>query len=128
MLYRDNLELYSQKMKDVAMIIIGQMEKALEVKEREMIELFEDGIQRMRMNYYPPFPQPEKVIGFSNHSDGDALTILLQLNEIEGLQIRKDGMWVPVKPLPNAFVVNVGDIMEVIYMQGHFCSFRWSFA
>jgi len=115
-------------MKDVAMIIIGQMEKALEVKEREMIELFEDGIQRMRMNYYPPFPQPEKVIGFSNHSDGDALTILLQLNEIEGLQIRKDGMWVPVKPLPNAFVVNVGDIMEVIYMQGHFCSFRWSFA
>jgi len=127
-LYRDNLELYSQKMKDVAMIIIGQMEKALEVKEREMIELFEDGIQRMRMNYYPPFPQPEKVIGFSNHSDGDALTILLQLNEIEGLQIRKDGMWVPVKPLPNAFVVNVGDIMEVIYMQGHFCSFRWSFA
>ncbi|XP_047177731.1 protein SRG1-like [Vigna umbellata] len=112
--FRDTLELYSQKMKDLAMMIIGQMGKALEIEEREMRELFEDGIQMMRMNYYPPFPQPEKVIGFTNHSDAVALTILLQLNQVEGLQIRKDGMWIPVKPLPNAFVVNVGDIMEII--------------
>jgi len=95
------------------MIIIGQMGKALEIEEREMKELFEDGIQTMRMNYYPPFPEPEKVIGLRNHSDASALTILLQLNQLEGLQIRKDGMWVPVEPLPNGFVVNVGDIMEV---------------
>nr|KYP57139.1 Protein SRG1 [Cajanus cajan] len=33
---------------------------------------------------------------------------------VEGLQIKKDGMWVPVIPLPNAFVVNVGDILEII--------------
>jgi len=98
------------------MIIIGQMGKALEIEEREMRELFEDGTQRMRMNYYPPFPQPEKVIGFTNHSDASTLTILLHVNQVEGLQIRKDGMWIPVKPLLNAFVVNVGDIMEVIYM------------
>lgn len=67
----------------------------------------------MRMNYYPPSPQPEKVIGLTNHSDATALTILLQVNEVEGLQIRKDDMWVPVRPMPNAFVVNVGDILEV---------------
>ncbi|RDX96308.1 Protein SRG1, partial [Mucuna pruriens] len=112
--FRDTLELYSHKMKILAMIIIGHMVKALKIEEKEVRELFEDGIQMMRMNYYPPSPQPEKVIGLTNHSDSVGLTILLQTNDVEGLQIRKDGMWIPVKPLPNAFVVNVGDILEII--------------
>ena len=67
----------------------------------------------MRMNYYPPCPQPELVMGLNAHSDAAALTILLQINEMEGPQIRKDGRWIPIKPLPNAFIVNVGDILEV---------------
>lgn len=96
------------------MIIVEYMGKALKIDEKEMSILFEDGVQSMRMNYYPPCPQPEKVIGLTPHSDGSGLTILLQLNEVEGLQVRKDGMWVPVKPLPNAFIVNIGDILEVI--------------
>ncbi|KAL2331278.1 hypothetical protein Fmac_018859 [Flemingia macrophylla] len=66
------------------------------------------------MNYYPPSPQPEKVIGLTPHSDGVGLTILLQVNEVEGLQIKKNGMWVPIMPLPNAFIVNIGDILEII--------------
>ncbi|TKY49256.1 SRG1 protein [Spatholobus suberectus] len=112
--FRDTLEVYSQEMKDLAMAIIGHMGKALKMEEKEIKELCEDGMQLMRMNYYPPCPQPEKVIGLSPHSDGIGLTILLQVNEVEGLQIRKDGSWVPVKPLPNAFIVNVGDILEII--------------
>jgi len=96
-------------MKDLALLIIGHMGKALKIEEKEIKELFEDGIQLMRMNYYPPCPEPDKVIGLTI-----GLTILLQVNEVEGLQIRKDSFWVPVKPLPNAFIVNVGDILEVI--------------
>ncbi|KEH17541.1 putative codeine 3-O-demethylase [Medicago truncatula] len=65
------------------------------------------------MNYYPPCPQPDQVIGLNPHSDGSALTILLQLNEMDGLQIKKDGMWIPIRPLSDAFVVNVGDMLEV---------------
>ena len=81
--------------------------------EEEMRDLFSDGMQSMRMNYYPPCPEPDRAIGLSPHSDADALTILLQLNETEGLQVRKDGIWVPIKPLPNALIVNIGDMMEV---------------
>lgn len=101
-------------MKKLAMAIIGQMAKALRMDIKEMDELFHDGVQTMRMNYYPPCPKPEMALGFSPHSDADALTILYQLNETEGLQIRKDGKWVTIKPLPNALVVNIGDILEVI--------------
>jgi isopenicillin N synthase-like dioxygenase len=96
------------------MIIVEYMGKALKMDENEMRMLFEDGVQSMRMNYYPPCPEPEKVIGLTPHSDGSALTILLQLNDVQGLQVRKDGNWVPVKPLPNAFIVNIGDILEVL--------------
>ncbi|MED6118179.1 Protein srg1 [Stylosanthes scabra] len=68
----------------------------------------------MRMNYFPPCPQPEKVAGLNPHSDTIGLTILLQVNEVDGLQIKKDGIWVPIKPLPNAFVINIGDMLEMI--------------
>jgi isopenicillin N synthase-like dioxygenase len=90
------------------------MEKALKMKRNELLEFFEDPGQGIRMNYYPPCPEPENVIGLNPHSDSGALTILLQVNEVEGLQIRKDGMWIPIKPLSNAFVINIGDMLEVI--------------
>ena len=79
----------------------------------DMKALFDEGFQSMRMNYDPPCPQPELVIGLNPHSDAIGLTILLQVNEMEGLQVKKDGMWIPVKPLHNAFVVNIRDILEV---------------
>ncbi|KAF2287654.1 hypothetical protein GH714_002138 [Hevea brasiliensis] len=99
---------------NLAMAILAQMAKALEIEAREIIEIFEDGHQSMRMNYYPPCPEPNKVIGLTPHSDATGLTILLQVNEVEGLQIKKDGNWVSIKPLPNAFVINIGDILEII--------------
>lgn len=90
-----------------------QMAKALNMDVDDMTLLFEGGMQSMRINYYPPCPQPEHVIGLTPHSDANGLTILLQLNETEGLQIKKDGQWIPIKPLDNAFIINIGDILEV---------------
>ncbi|RDX65823.1 Protein SRG1, partial [Mucuna pruriens] len=112
--FRDNLENYCLELKNMCITIIGLMTKALKIKTKELIELFEDLSQGLRMNYYPPCPQPERVIGINPHSDAGALTILLQVNEMEGLQIRKDGTWIPVKPLSNAFVINVGDMLEIL--------------
>lgn len=111
---RDTLDAYSSAMKNLGMAILAQMAKALEVKTEEITEIFEDGFQSMRMNYYPPCPQPDKVIGLTPHSDASGITILLQVNEVEGLQIKKDGKWVSIKPLPNAFVINIGDSLEII--------------
>ncbi|KAH7568652.1 hypothetical protein ACOSQ2_011996 [Xanthoceras sorbifolium] len=111
---RDTVEAYSIELRNLAMKILNLMAKALRMEPNDMKELFEEGFQGMRMNYYPPCPQPELVIGLNPHSDVVGLTILLQVNEMEGLQIRKDGMWVPVKPLPDAFIINIGDILEII--------------
>ncbi len=110
---RDTLEAYSCDLKALAMKILDLMAKALKMEATDMKALFDEGFQSMRMNYYPPCPQPELVIGLNPHSHAIGLTILLQVNEMEGLQVKKDGMWIPVKPLHNAFVVNIGDILEV---------------
>ncbi|CAL1374103.1 unnamed protein product [Linum trigynum] len=66
------------------------------------------------MNYIPSCKQASKVIGLRPHSDVDGLTLLTQVNEVQGLQIKRDGKWVPIAPIPGAFVVNVGDIIEIM--------------
>ncbi|XP_062096713.1 protein SRG1-like isoform X2 [Humulus lupulus] len=114
LLFRETLEAYSTELEKVAKKLLDFMGKALGMEPNEMNKLLGEGWQSMRMNYYPPCPQPELVIGLNPHSDPVALTILLQINEMEGLQIKKDGIWIPVKPLPNAFIVNIGDMIEII--------------
>ncbi|KAJ4899516.1 2-oxoglutarate (2OG) and Fe(II)-dependent oxygenase superfamily protein [Raphanus sativus] len=114
--FRDTLETYSTEVKRTAKILLANMARALKIKPEEMEELFDDDElgQKMKMNYYPPCPEPDHVIGVTPHSDATGLTILLQVNEVEGLQIKKDGKWVSVKPLPYAFVVNIGDMLEMM--------------
>ena len=107
------MEVYLSELKNLALKILDQMAKALRMDPNDMKELFENGVQSLRMNYYPPCPQPEQVIGINSHCDASALTILLQINQMDGLQIKKDGKWVAVRPLPDAFIVNIGDILEV---------------
>ncbi|XP_027362712.1 protein SRG1-like [Abrus precatorius] len=111
--FRENLEAYCKEMKEVANKIYVLIGKALGIEEKELESLGEGG-QAIRMNYYPPCPQPENVLGLKPHTDASALTLLLQANQVEGLQIKKDGTWLSVKPLPNAFIISLGDVLEVM--------------
>ncbi|CAI9782113.1 unnamed protein product [Fraxinus pennsylvanica] len=112
--FRESIDEYTAELRNLALKIINLMAQALHMKAEEMNKVFEEGMQAMRMNYYPPCPQPELVTGLCPHSDAAGLTILLQANEIEGLQIKKDGAWIPVVPLPNAFIINIGGILEIV--------------
>ncbi|KAA8519577.1 hypothetical protein F0562_013799 [Nyssa sinensis] len=111
---RDTLESYFSELQKLAMTLFGLMAKALKIEKREVEEMFEDGMQSVRMTYYPPCPQPELVVGLTPHSDATGITILLQANEVEGFQVKKDEVWIPVNFLPDSFVVNVGDILEIM--------------
>ncbi len=52
-------------------------------------------------------------MGLPAHNDIVALTVLLQLEGVAGLQVIKDGKWVPVDAVPDAFVVNLADQIQV---------------
>ncbi|XP_065851823.1 jasmonate-induced oxygenase 2-like [Euphorbia lathyris] len=72
----------------------------------------------LRVNFYPKCPQPDLTLGLSPHSDPGGITILLPDHEVSGLQVRVPGEgednWLTVKPLPNAFIINIGDQMQVL--------------
>ena len=69
----------------------------------------------MKINMYPPCPQPQLALGVEPHTDMSALTILVP-NDVPGLQVWKDGNWVAVDYLPNALFVHIGDQVEVIML------------
>ncbi|KAM5573304.1 S-norcoclaurine synthase 1 [Rosa sericea] len=112
--FRETLDKYSQELQRVTIYLLKSISSNLGVNLEKMESMFDDGVQGVRMNYYPPCPQANKVIGLTPHSDAVGLTLLLQVNEVQGLQIRKNGKWVPVKPAVGAFIVNVGDIIEIM--------------
>ena len=67
----------------------------------------------MKVTYYPPCRQAGKVIGLSPHTDACAMTLLLHVNDVQGLQVRRDdGNWLAVEPLDGALTVFVGDVIE----------------
>ncbi|GAB2224786.1 hypothetical protein Drorol1_Dr00005561 [Drosera rotundifolia] len=112
--FRGTVEAYSEAVRDLAIKLLNSMANALKIDSDYMLDLFVEGRQDMRINYYPPCPQPDLVMGLTPHSDASSLTILLQLNDVAGLQVKKDGQWIRVNPLPNAFIVNIGDVLEIV--------------
>ncbi|KAJ1430554.1 Oxoglutarate/iron-dependent dioxygenase [Sesbania bispinosa] len=81
--FRGDLETYSEQLRSLAIQILDLMANSLAIDHMEIREILGEAEQSMRMNYYPPCPQPELVIGLNSHSDGGGLTILLQANEVE---------------------------------------------
>jgi isopenicillin N synthase-like dioxygenase len=69
--------------------------------------------QTMSINHYPQCPDPTLVLGLPKHGDPYTLTLLNQ-GDVPGLQVLKDEQWVAVKPLPNAFVVNINHMLQII--------------
>ncbi|MED6193656.1 hypothetical protein PIB30_021631 [Stylosanthes scabra] len=111
---RDTLEAYFGELRKIGMGLLRILGEGVGMEIEEVDEIFENGMQTTRMTYYPPCPNPEVVLGLTPHSDSTGITILHQVNGIEGLQIKKHGLWLPVSFHPNAFLVLLGDIFEIV--------------
>ncbi|XP_062110190.1 1-aminocyclopropane-1-carboxylate oxidase homolog 1-like [Humulus lupulus] len=71
------------------------------------------GSRIMVGHYYPYCPQSDLTVGLGSHADPGLLTLLLQ-NHMGGLQVKCGGVWLDVKPIPGAIVVNVGDLLQIM--------------
>ncbi|CAL4915535.1 unnamed protein product [Urochloa decumbens] len=112
--FRDTMDKYSLELSNLSVQLFKVMANNLGVNQEALLGTFKGLPQSMRINYYPPCSQADKVLGLSPHTDGVGMTFLLQVNDVEGLQIRKDGRWFSVKAIPGALVVNIGDVLEVL--------------
>lgn len=64
----------------------------------------------MSTERYFPATETENV-GISSHEDSNLISLILQ-DQVGGLEVLKDGLWIPVVPSPTELVVNLGDIIQ----------------
>ncbi|CAN6312705.1 unnamed protein product [Urochloa humidicola] len=114
--FRHSVDVYSSEARELAYRLVEFMAKGVGTDPMSLRGLFEGQTQGMRVNYYPPCRQAaDRVLGLTPHSDACGLTLLLQANhDVQGLQVKKDGKWFAVQALEGAFIVNVGDILEIM--------------
>ena len=110
---REAVEEYSKEVCMVSEEILANLSLLMKMEEDSLKELHNGMRLAMRMNYYPICSKPDLVIGLSPHSDSGSISLLVQDDDVTGLEIRHHGQWIPVKPLRGAFDVNIADSLEV---------------
>ncbi|XP_068639139.1 2-oxoglutarate-dependent dioxygenase 19-like [Aristolochia californica] len=106
---------YSTTLRKMARILLGGISESLGLDEGYIEKALglDQGLQVLACNLYPPCPQPELALGMPSHSDHGLLTILIE-NRGDGLQVLHDGLWVQIQSVPNSFLVNIGDHLEIV--------------
>ncbi|KAJ0984651.1 hypothetical protein J5N97_003007 [Dioscorea zingiberensis] len=106
---------YATRTREMTKELLKAIWESLELKPDDMEEALDlnSCFQILVANLYPPCPQPELALGIPPHSDHGLLTVLLE-NGVNGLKVEHNGKWVHVKSLPNSFLVNTGDQLEIV--------------
>lgn len=108
------VEEYSKKAMELACKLLGVLSEAMGVEREALTKACVNMDQKVLINCYPKCPQPNLTLGLRPHTDPGTITLLSQ-DQVGGLQATRDGeTWITVKPIPNAFVVNLGDHGMVI--------------
>ena len=115
--FRETVLQYMEEMKKLGHELMSLISQSLELDEsyfknnytREPTELF-------RIFHYPPSkPETDQEFpwGVGAHTDYGLLTILKQ-DDVGGLEVKAGEEWIPVPPIPGAFVCNVGDMLDYL--------------
>ncbi|KAG6544973.1 hypothetical protein Mapa_013665 [Marchantia paleacea] len=109
---RSTLFEYATEVRALQERVLAAMSVELGLEADALSKLFAPADLGIRANFYPLKTDDNTVGVLSAHSDVSVLTFLLA-DKVSGLEIKKDGRWIQVKPLENAFIVNVADCLEV---------------
>ena len=98
-------------MNTLARKMVGAISISLGLSPDELNSHFDDPTTFLRLLHYPTQPAEEGLFGSAPHTDYGFITLLAQ-DDVGGLEVKnKGGDWVPAPPIPNSFVMNVGDIL-----------------
>jgi isopenicillin N synthase-like dioxygenase len=112
---RDVLQEYQRSLTAFGKEMAGLLSEALGVGTERLERAMQVEGWLMACHYYPPCPEPERVVGSLEHTDPSLFTVLAQ-DGVGGLQVRRDdGEWVDVVAVAGAFLVNIGDLLKVQY-------------
>ncbi|AQK64242.1 gibberellin 20-oxidase4 [Zea mays] len=107
-------------MEELAFKLLELIARSLKLRPDRLHGFFKDQTTFIRLNHYPPCPSPDLALGVGRHKDAGALTILYQ-DDVGGLDVRRrsDGEWVRVRPVPDSFIINVGEgeVLHALLLQ-----------
>ncbi|XP_019439227.1 PREDICTED: protein DMR6-LIKE OXYGENASE 1-like [Lupinus angustifolius] len=113
--YREVFSAYAKEIGTLMNKVLRLMSKGLGLEEDTLVKRLEERPNfYSQANYYPPCPEPELTMGLNEHNDITALTILQQFDGVSGLQVKYDGKWIQVDPIPGALVIILADQMQVL--------------
>ncbi|EFJ25005.1 2-oxoglutarate-iron(II)-dependent oxygenase [Selaginella moellendorffii] len=111
--YRRLASSYVSSVRHLSQTLMSALSEGLGLDSNCLAKSFGDSEMILRSNYYPPCPNPDLALGMNGHTDSGGLTILFE-DQVGGLQARKGDLWYDLKPIKNAFIVNIADQLEVL--------------
>ncbi len=119
--FRECMESLQQQLHQVALQVVDALAASLQ-SHIDRAAAFDRHTSFLRLNYYPPCPQPaadtrsltaeDGHLGISHHTDAGAVTVLMQ-DEHPGLQVYHRQRWHGVEPQPETLIINIGDVVQV---------------
>ncbi len=86
---------------------------ALDLPEDHFAHVLKKPPSQLRLIHYPFQPDAADAPGIGAHTDYECFTILHATRP--GLEVlNAKGVWVDAPPVPGAFVINIGDLLEVL--------------
>eukprot|EP00253_Pinus_taeda_P014758 PITA_14758 len=115
LLYKEIAGNYAMKVRALILRLLAVVSEALGLNSSYLDRIFGKHTQLIDIMYYPPCSKPDITLGTPRHLDARGITVLMQGEvEVSGLQVLRNGKWVAVEPIPNTFVVNMGDQLQVV--------------
>lgn len=110
---RRALDVYFRAMMAFGDQLLRACALALDLPENHFASAYVKPMPFIRCVHYPSQTtgRPDNEFGSATHTDNGMLTLLVQ-DEVGGLQVqRRDGTWIDAVPVPNTYVINIGDML-----------------
>lgn len=111
--FREVVLRYQHELSQLAIRLVRAFAAALGQPENVFEQIYApDPVYLLKIIRYPGREATESDQGVGAHKDGGFVTVLLQ-DVQEGLEVEYAGGWISAPPIPNTFVVNIGEILEL---------------
>ncbi len=110
--WRETLLDYYDRMERLTEALLRAFALALDLDAAWFLSAYRKPLTQINLIHYPPHPPTTagRQFGLRPHSDTTAFTIVAQ-GDVGGLQVEHGGDWIDVPPIPDSFVINIGDMM-----------------
>uniref|UniRef100_A0ACD6AA42 Uncharacterized protein n=1 Tax=Avena sativa TaxID=4498 RepID=A0ACD6AA42_AVESA len=111
---REVAEKFAVQTRGVGMELLRLLCEGMELRPDYFEGAITGGGLAIKVNHYPPSPDPSLTLGIKPHRDKNLIALLLA-GSVPGLEVAYKGEWIGVEPVaPDALSVNFGRLLEVV--------------